>query len=99
MKFHPAFLNRITALEEMIWQEEETNAENIAQYRSEVAMFGDGGPGSHPSLIDYSGLNANKLELATLNQSAGGKALAVIAEYADDLSRAYYNSGDDACGF
>jgi hypothetical protein len=100
MKFSIKFLQRLTELEEGIEMAEECIFESIAQYQSEVAMFGDGGPGSHPSLIDYTSLNADKAELKALCASAGGKALAAFQDLSDTITRAWYrtNTTPDAIG-
>lgn len=92
MKFSLKFLQRLSNLEVSIDDEQEAISEHIAQYRSEVAMFGDGGPGSHPSLIDYTYLNSNIAELAALRGSAGGKVFATFEQLSNTLSITYYNA-------
>ena len=43
-------------------------SESLAQYRSEVALYGDAGPGQHPSLFGHDPVPAWRTELDALNE-------------------------------
>lgn len=44
------FATKVNNLRDQISAMKESVSENLSQYQSEVALFGDAGPGQHPSL-------------------------------------------------
>lgn len=90
MKFSIKFLKSIQDLEEHIDTMGEVIGEHLTQYYSEVALYGDAGPGQHPSLIDRSALTKCTADLKALRESAGGRALAKFEAWANELTTSYY---------